>query len=63
MLYWLGVYALVVAGVLLALLLLYLVAAASWLALTTIHFMIQTVRNVSPRRTGLPRERWTMIHR
>jgi hypothetical protein len=63
MLYWLGVYALVAAAVLVALLLFYLIAAVSWLALRAIYFFIRTVKNVRPIHAELSRQHWNLIRR
>jgi hypothetical protein len=61
--YWFGVYALVAAAVLMALLLVYLVAAVSWLAVTTIQLIIHTLKNSRPILPPPSRHRWRMIHR
>jgi hypothetical protein len=48
MLYWLGVYTLVAAAVLVPFLLLYFVALVSWLVLTATGFMIQSLKSLWP---------------
>ena len=63
MLYWFGVYALVVIAVLLPFLMLYIVVAASWLGLAAVRFMIRRLKNTLAIRTGFSREHWSMIHR
>ena len=63
MLYWLGVYALVVTAVLLPFLFLYMVGAIGWLGLGAIRFMIRSVKNISAIRTGFSREHWSLIYR
>ena len=63
MLYWFGVYALVVIAVLLPFLLLYLLVVVSWLGLSGIRVMFRSLRSVLAIRTGLSREIWSVIHR
>jgi len=63
MFYWLGVYGLVIGGVLVPFLLLYVVAAILWLALAAIRFMLQRLKNAWPIRIALVREHWSIIHR
>ena len=53
MLYWLGVYALVVTAVLLPFLFLYLTVAVSWLGLAAIRFMLRNLKSAFAIRTGL----------
>jgi hypothetical protein len=63
MLYWLGVYALIVAVVTAPFLLLYLVAAAGWLSLRLIHFTIRSLKSVWAMREGFLRAHWSVLHR
>jgi hypothetical protein len=63
MLYWLGVYALVVAVVVAPFLLLYFVAGVGWLSLKLIHFTIRSLKNVWAMRAGFLREHWSVLHR
>jgi len=55
MLYWLGVYSLVVVGVAVPFLLLYLIGVVFWLALEVIHFGMRTLKNEWTARPDLSR--------
>lgn len=63
MLYWFGVYALVVIAVSLPFLLLYMVMAVSFLGLAGLRFLIRNLKNASAIRTGFSKEYWSMSHR
>ena len=63
MLYWCGVYALVVIAVFLPFLVLYMVVAVSWLGLAAVRFTIRRLKNALAIRTGFSGGHWSMIHR
>jgi hypothetical protein len=63
MLYWFGVYALVVIAVSLPFLLLYMVVAVSWLGLAGLRFLMRSLKKASAIRTGFSKEHWSMSHR
>jgi hypothetical protein len=63
MLYWLGVYLLVVIGVAVPFVLLYVVGLVFWLSVTAIRSTVRSVRDILPVRTDFPRANWPVIRR
>ena len=63
MLYWLGVYALVVVAVAVPFLLLYLAICVCWLGLAAVRFAIRSIANARPIRADFARPNWSVVRR
>ena len=63
MLYWLGVYLLVVIGVAVPFLVLYAVGLVFWLSVAAMRSTLRSVRDVLTVRTDFPRASWSVIRR
>ena len=63
MLYWLGVYLLVVIGVAVPLMVLYVVGFVFWLGIVAIRSTVRSVKNALPVRTEFARANWFVIRR